>query len=76
MLAAARAGMGLAILPWYVAHASVADGTLRPLLGEYALPAQEIHAVFPSPKFVPSKVSAFIAFLQASFGAQWWEQAQ
>ena len=76
VLAAARAGMGLAILPWYVAHASVADGTVRPLLTGYALPAQEMHAVFPSPKLVPSKVSAFIAFLQESLGERWWEQAR
>lgn len=76
VLAAAGAGMGLAILPWYVAHASVADGTVRPLLTGYALPAQEMHAVFPSPKLVPSKVSTFIAFLQESLGERWWEQAR
>ena len=76
VLAAARAGMGLAILPWYVAHASVADGTVRPLLTEYALPAQEMHAVFPSPKLVPHKVSTFIAFLQQTLGERWWEQAR
>ncbi|MEO6031786.1 MAG: LysR family transcriptional regulator [Burkholderiaceae bacterium] len=76
VLAAARAGMGLAILPWYVAHASVADGTVRPLLTGYALPAQEMHAVFPSPKLVPSKVSAFIAYLQETLGERWWEQAR
>ncbi len=76
VLAAARDGMGLAILPWYVAYASVADGTVRPLLTGYALPAQEMHAVFPSPKLVPSKVSTFIAFLQESLGERWWEQAR
>lgn len=75
VLAAARAGHGLAALPWYVARESVADGSLRPVLQGFALPAQELHAVYPSPKLVPSKVAAFIAFLQAALGERWWERA-
>jgi len=72
VLAAAEAGHGLAALPWYVARAAVAEGAVVPVLGSYTLPAQELHAVYPSPKFVPSKVAAFIAFLQASLGEDWW----
>ena len=72
LLAAARDGFGLAILPWYVAGTSVREGAIKPLLTDYALPAQEMHAVFPSPKLVPSKVTTFIAFLQERFGPQWW----
>ena len=74
VLAAARAGLGLAILPWYVAWRSVQDGAVVPLLEEFALPAQEVHAVFPSPKLVPSKVSSFIAFLQQRLDGRWWER--
>ena len=73
LLDAARAGMGLAILPWYVAHDAVAAGTVVPLLVDYPLPVQEMHAVFPSPKLVPSKVTSFIGFLQEQFTPQWWE---
>ncbi|HEY4069242.1 MAG TPA: LysR family transcriptional regulator [Burkholderiaceae bacterium] len=72
VLAAANDGMGLAILPWYVAHASVQAERIVPLLTEFALPVQEMHAVFPSPKLVPSKVTGFISFLQERFTAQWW----
>lgn len=72
VLAAARAGMGLAVLPWYVAHPSVADGVVRPVLADHRLPAQEVHAVFPSPKLVPSKVTSFIAYLQGSLAGDWW----
>ena len=74
VLEAARAGMGLAILPWYVAFDAVAQGAVQPLLTDFALPVQEIHAVFPSPKLVPSKVSTFIAFLQESLGEEWWKR--
>jgi DNA-binding transcriptional LysR family regulator len=73
VLAAARAGHGLAALPWYVARESVAEGSLRPVLEGFALPAQELHAVYPSPKLVPSKVAAFVAFLQGALDAHWWQ---
>ena len=75
VLAAARAGHGLAALPWYVAREAVADGSLVPVLGQFALPVQELHAVYPSPKLVPSKVAAFIAFVQAALDERWWERA-
>ena len=72
LLAAARAGFGLAALPWYVAHDSVRDGAVKPLLTGWALPAQEVHAVFSSPRLVPTKVSGFVDFLQQHFSGDWW----
>ncbi len=72
LLAAARGGMGVAALPWYVAHESVRSGAVRPILVEWALPSQEIHAVFPSPRLVPAKVSGFVDWLQGQFGDAWW----
>jgi len=75
VLAAAREGLGLAILPWYVARESVADGTVQPILERHTLPTQEIHAVFPSPKLVPGKVSSFIEHLLQALEGDWWERA-
>lgn len=79
VLAAACAGHGVAALPWYVAREAVADGRLRPLLQGYELPPQELHAVYPSPKLVPSKVATFIAFAQKALeevdGRPWWTRA-
>jgi DNA-binding transcriptional LysR family regulator len=72
LLAAARAGFGLAALPWYVAHESVRDGAVRALLTGWTLPAQEMHAVFSSPRLVPTKVSGFVDFLQQRFDGNWW----
>jgi DNA-binding transcriptional LysR family regulator len=72
LLAATRLGMGLAVLPWYVAHASVQAGVVQPLLTGWALPAQEVHAVFPSPRLVPAKVSAFARWLQEQLTGAWW----
>lgn len=73
VLAAARNGMGLAAMPRYVAADSLASGHVVEVLQDHVLPEQEIHAVFPSPKLVPGKVSTFITYLQGHFGASWWE---
>lgn len=73
VLAAARAGLGIAALPWYVAADSIASGAVTEVLPGHALPEQEIHAVYPSPKLVPAKVQAFIAFLAGRFDGRWWE---
>jgi DNA-binding transcriptional LysR family regulator len=75
VLAAARDGLGLAVLPWYVARESVAEGVVQPVLTDHGLPAQEVHAVFPSPRMVPTKVSAFVSWLQEQFGDRWWERS-
>jgi DNA-binding transcriptional LysR family regulator len=72
ILAATRAGMGLAVLPWYVAQASVRDGAVQPLLTGWTLPVQEIHAVYTSPKLVPTKVRGFVDWLQDQFPDRWW----
>ncbi|MBS0390203.1 MAG: LysR family transcriptional regulator [Proteobacteria bacterium] len=74
LLAAARSHMGIASLPWYVAYDSLKDGRVVEVLKTCRLPEQEIHAVFPSPRLVPQKVQAFIAFLQGRFDKDWWEQ--
>ena len=73
VLAAARSHMGVAALPWYVAADSLASGAVVEVLKGHSLPEQEIHAVYPSPRMVPQKVQAFIAFLQGRFAGRWWE---
>ena len=75
VLAATRAGMGLAVLPWYVARESVADMTVTPVLTDHTMPAQEMHAVYPSPKLVSARVTHFINFLQQALAGDWWLKA-
>ncbi|RYY82448.1 MAG: LysR family transcriptional regulator [Comamonadaceae bacterium] len=73
VLAAARTHLGIAALPWYVAADSLASGAVVEVLRGHSLPEQEIHAVYPSPRLVPRKVQAFIAFLHGRFDGRWWE---
>lgn len=72
LLTAVGAGMGVAALPCYVADEAIEAGEVLPLLTEWALPSQEIHAVYPSPQLVPAKVSGFVAWLQGQLGDRWW----
>ena len=75
LLAACRAGMGLAVLPGYVARDSLNDATVVPVLPELQIPAQDMHAVFPSPKLVPGKVQVFIGWLQQALSDEnWWRR--
>ena len=74
LLAAARAGLGIAALPNYVAHESVRSGALRAVLAGFTLPSQEIHAVYPSPRMVPAKVLEFVEWMQGQFGPAWWAE--
>lgn len=76
LLSATRSGMGVAALPWYVAHESVQTGAVKVLLPDWSLPSQEIHAVFPSPRLVPTKVTQFIAWLQEQMVTDWWAQSR
>ena len=76
LLSAARLGMGLAALPSYVAHQSIMSGSVQAVLGDWTLPSQEIHAVFPSPRFLPAKVSGLITWLQGQLGPNWWAEPE
>ncbi len=75
VLAATVAGLGLAIMPWYVAREALANGAVQKVLADHGLPSQDMHAVFPSPKLVPSKVTHFIQFLQQNLAGDWWQRA-
>jgi len=72
LLSATRQGMGVAVLPWYVAQDAVKTGAVVPLLKGWTLPAQEVHAVVPSPRLVPAKVSGFVTWLQGQLTGDWW----
>ncbi|MDP3170533.1 MAG: LysR family transcriptional regulator [Polaromonas sp.] len=72
LLTAAVEGLGIAALPTYVVHEAVQRGVLVALLQSWPLPPQEVHAVYPSPRMVPAKVTGFIGWLQGQIGKTWW----
>lgn len=63
LLSACRGGLGIALLPESVPAAALADGTLRRVLPLWASTEQSIYAVYPTARFIPAKVRAFVEFV-------------
>lgn len=72
LLRAARDGLGVAVLPSYVASDGLRSGELEAILGDWTLPDQKIHAVYPSPRMVPAKVQELVIWLKGRFTDCWW----
>lgn len=72
LLGAARDGLGVAVLPHYVAIDGLRSGEIVSILDGWRLPGQEVHAVYPSPRLVPAKVQKLVAWLRGRFNDGWW----
>jgi DNA-binding transcriptional LysR family regulator len=72
---AAIAGLGLAVLPLFIAAPALRDGRLVTLLAKTPPSADTIHAVYPQTRYVSRAVRALIDMLAASFrGAPPWAE--
>jgi DNA-binding transcriptional LysR family regulator len=65
LLAACRSGAGIGLLPASVAGSDVRSGALRHVLPGWSSTEQGIYAVYPSSRFTPAKVRAFVDFIAA-----------
>ncbi|MEI7967899.1 MAG: LysR family transcriptional regulator [Betaproteobacteria bacterium] len=72
ILAAVGSDFGIAALPLYVAAPALAAGHIVTVLQDWTLPSQEIHAVYPSPRLVPSRVRMFVEHLREAFAPDDW----
>ena len=81
LLAAALAGLGVALLPTWLAGNHIADGGLTVILSEWEAlitpgPERAIWGVYAPKKVVAPKVRAFLSFIEARFGTPgYWGQA-
>lgn len=73
ILDAAAAGLGIAMVPLYLAVPALRSGKLVRIMEHVPLHEREIFAVLPSPRLVPPKVDAFIEFMRAKFRENWWQ---
>ena len=64
-------GHGIALLPSSYSDAQIARGKLRRVLPEWSSPEIFVHAVYPTRRFMPSKLSAFLEALKAWEGPLW-----
>jgi DNA-binding transcriptional LysR family regulator len=70
LLAAARAGLGIAMLPTFIAGPALAAETVEPLLTDYPLEEGALHAVMPPGRATTARVRALVEFLVARFGPE------
>lgn len=66
-LRAARAGIGLAFVPDFIAKPWIDSGELVSLFDEYIATDRGIYAVYPHRRYLPAKVRSFVDFLSAWF---------
>lgn len=64
MSSAAEAGMGICMLPDYVAVPALQRGSLVRLLPHYHLHEKYIYALYPSRRFLDAKVKTWVGFLK------------
>lgn len=70
LLAAARAGIGMAYLPDYYLADDIRSGRLMPVLEDWQGIDRDIVAVYQHRRHQPAKVKSFVDFLSTRLGAQ------
>ena len=68
--AAAAAGLGLCILPSFIAAPSLEAGEIEVVLRDYPLPEAALHAVMPPGRAATARVRALVDYLAARFGPE------
>jgi len=73
LVAAAAQGAGITLEPDFIVGPELGKGRLVTVLEGFEAPASPIYAVYPSRRFLPAKVRAFVDFLAARFaGSRGW----
>lgn len=68
--AAAQAGLGICLLPSFIAAPAIEDGSVAVILRDYPLEEGALHAVMPPGRAVTARVRALVDFLVARFGPE------
>jgi DNA-binding transcriptional LysR family regulator len=64
LMEATIAGMGITIMPTFIAYKAIRNGQLQTVLDDYTLLNLEIHVVYASRHHLPAKIRTFIDFLK------------
>lgn len=70
MLPALRAGLGVSLLPDFIAGPDLAEGALEEALTDWSAPAIALHLVTPPNPLRPARVEALIRFLVERFSSR------
>ncbi len=73
-------GVGLAMMPSFVAARDLAAGSIEPVLTDWSLPKLTVFAVYPHRRFLSPKVKVLIEALRGAFGDgsrdPWWPRGR
>lgn len=73
----ATAGLGLAVVPTFIASEAIRSGALEHILWQYPMPEHGLYVVRPPGAYVPGKVRVLIDLLAEHFaGAPHWDPCQ
>ena len=65
---AAREGIGLSFMPYWLVESDLAEGVLKSVLPEALWPKVTLHAVYPNRSYLPAKMRSFLDFLTSPQG--------
>jgi DNA-binding transcriptional LysR family regulator len=68
--AAAAGGLGVCILPSFIAAPAIRSGALEPILRDYPLAEGGVHVVMPPGRATTARVRALVDFLARRFGPE------
>ena len=68
--AAAIAGLGICVLPSFIAASAFESGALEPLLVDYPMEESGLHVVMPPGRATTARVRALVDFLAGRFGPE------
>ena len=63
LVEAAASGMGVTMMPTFMASGAIRSGALQPVLEDYDTLEVQIYAVYASRRFLPAKIRVFIDYL-------------
>ena len=71
---AAVEGMGISLLPSFIAYKEIERGALVPVLKDYKIPQIDAYAIYPQTRHLSQRVRAFVDFLVKRFeGTPYWD---
>ena len=77
LLSWAVAGLGLTVLPTFIASDAIRSGAVVPILLDYPMPTRALYVVRPPGAYVPGKVRVLIDLLVERFGGTpYWDPCQ
>jgi DNA-binding transcriptional LysR family regulator len=71
---AAVEGLGISLLPSFIAYKEIERGALVPVLKDYKIPQIDAYAIYPQTRHLSQRVRAFVDFLVKRFeGTPYWD---